>query len=216
MNDEKRAELLMDHYKDTFTLIHFHWKARNRFFLFILVLMSAMAMDTAKPGSLAAVANGYVEKNLSVESNSETSQKVTVPTLDFSAVGTLCWFVLLCLVIQYYQRSMFVDRQYNYISQLEDQICTLMGADYVTREGKAYHSRTGVYDPNQPGRRPLFLKGVGPLYVWVFPLLLCVSVVVKLWFAGQWCAWNAWFNVVLGMGIILYSVLYMRWVKCRK
>ena len=74
MNDEKRAELLMDHYKDTFTLIHFHWKARNRFFLFILVLMSAMAMDTAKPGSLAAVANGYVEKPIRTR---EFIEKVT-------------------------------------------------------------------------------------------------------------------------------------------
>jgi len=30
MTDEKRAELLMDHYKDTFGHLQTHWKVRNR------------------------------------------------------------------------------------------------------------------------------------------------------------------------------------------
>ena len=217
MNDDKRAELLMDHYKDTFEHILFHWKARNRLFLFILTLLAAMTVDAAKPGSLTDAANAYLSKTLPVEAKTGVQSQPTRLTVDFSAVGALCWFVLLCLVIQYYQRSILVDRQYNYIGELENQLCSLLGGDFVTREGKAYRSATGVYHPQQSGGRPLFLEAVGPLYVWVFPCLLCGFVVVRLWLAGwHWVEWVCWLNLGLGVAIVAYSILYMRWVKFRK
>jgi hypothetical protein len=217
MNDEKLAELLMDHYKDTFEQILFHWKARNRLFLFILFVVCVMAIDSTKPGSVANVANAYLAKTLTVEAKSAGEAQTTIPTLDFSAVGILCWFVLLCLMIQYYQRSIQVDRQYNYIANLEEHLCTLLGDDFVTREGRAYRSTTGIYNKSQLAKRPLFLEAVGPLYLWVFPISLCGFVILKAWLAGwQPGDLTFWINIGLEFAIILYSVFYMRWVAYRK
>ncbi len=42
MKKEKLAALLLDHHKDTFQIILYHWKVRNRLFLFILILLALM------------------------------------------------------------------------------------------------------------------------------------------------------------------------------
>ena len=211
MDDGKRAELLMEHYKDTFEHILYHWKARNRLFAFILILLAVLALDLARPGSLAEVANAYIAKTLTADSAPAATK---LPALDFSAVGSLSWFALLCLVIQYYQRSIHVDRQYKYIGSVEQKLSELAGDDaFITREGKAYLSTSGAGDANVEGKRPLYLRAVGPLYVYVFPVVLSLFVLGSLW-RGGWhpCEITFWLNVVFGLAIVSYNALYLRWV----
>jgi hypothetical protein len=110
MDDGKRAELLLDHYRDTFEQINSHWKLRNKLFIFILILLTVLAIDWAKPGLLTQVANDFIAKTVTPDP-AKAQQPAAPLALDFSAVGALSWFILVCLVIQYYQRSIFVDRQ---------------------------------------------------------------------------------------------------------
>lgn len=204
MNKEKRAELLMDHYKDTFQHILLHWKARNRLFVFVLIIIAIMALDLVSPGSLSKLVNGYIEKSLQ-----------NPPTFDFEVIGSIVWFLLLSIVIQYYQRSILVDRQYKYIHKLEEQICADMGGDFITREGKSYFSKTGVAD--KQGKQPLFTRAVGPLYVYFFPVLLIFFVIMKLIHENFWPnKVTDYFNIVVGVLIISYNIFYMMWVKFRK
>lgn len=208
MNDDKRAELLMDHYNDTFEHILSYWKTRNRLFGLILALLTLLALDWAKPGSLAQVANAWINKTLACQNGN-------VPVLDFSAVGALAWFFLLCLVIQYYQRSIHVDRQYNYISDIEEKLCAMMGGEFVTREGKSYFSAKGVYKGSKE-KRPLYLRAVGPLYVYVFPVVMTLFVLCGLW-RGGWHPNHVsfWLNALFGLAIAYYNVIYLRWVARR-
>jgi len=162
MKKERRAELLLDHYKDTFQLILYHWKARNRLFLFILILLALIALDFYSPNSISQWVNAFIKKNLGYD----------VPILDFEIMGTVVIFLLLTLVIEYYKRSINVDRQYRYLTSVEEDICHAMGGDYVTREGKSYFSRTGVPEADGKNKRPLYLRFVGPLYTYFFPLVL--------------------------------------------
>ena len=210
MTDGKRADLLMEHYKETFEHILYHWKLRNRLFVFILILLAALGLDAAKPGSLAIVANGYIAKSLSSDSQPGGGE-VGTPALEFSAVGSLAWFVLLCLVIQYYQRSIHVDRQFNYIADVEKRLCDMLGEQFVTREGKGYYSRTGVCDGD--GKRPLYLRAVGPLYIYAFPALLSAFVVFKV-YRDNWypSVSTDWLNAAIAVAIVAYSALYMKWV----
>ena len=217
MTDEKRAELLMDHYKDTFGHLQAHWKVRNRLFMYMLVLVCVLALDTAKPGSLAEIGNRALNKALPAQPDARSKLPPPALVLDFSVVGSIGWFVLLCLVVQYYQRSVHVDRQYNYVDHLEKQICGLMGEDCVTREGRSYFSRKGVWEEDDGDCRPTYLRAVGLLYVYAFPALLSAFVVAKLYQDhGALPGFTYLLNLVLGLAIVTYSVLYLRWVIKRK
>jgi hypothetical protein len=210
MKDEKRAELLLDHYKDTFQHILYHWKVRNRLFVYVLILLAVIALDTYQPGMLSELVNAYIAKTLQ-------SAGQGAPALDFAVIRSAAWFLLLSLVIQYYQRSINVDRQYMYIANLEEQICDTMGGDFVTREGKAYSSVTGVFERGEKSKRPLFLQSVGPLYTLFFPLILIIFVGFKL--VREELPPKQitdWFNIVIGLVIVLYNVFYVIWVRYRK
>ena len=210
MKDEKCAELLLDHYKDTFQHILYHWRARNRLFVYILILLAVIALDTYQTGMLSDLVNAYVAKTLE-------SPGQEAPCLDFAVIRSAAWFLLLSLVIQYYQRSISVDRQYQYIANLEEQICQIMGGDFVTREGKAYFSKTGAFKRGEESRRPLFLQAVGPLYTYFFPLILTVFVGFKLVTEALPPKQTTdWFDMVIGLVIILYNVFYVAWVTRRK
>lgn len=208
ITDEKRAELLMDHYKDTFQHILYHWKVRNRLFIFVLILLAIMALDTYSPGSLSKLINGYIAKKYEIGSAAD-------PAFEFKVIGSAAWFLLLSLVINYYQRSIFVDRQYNYIHNLENQINTIMGSEYVTREGKAYFSKKGV--ASDVGKQPILIRAVGPLYVYLFPLLLFLFIGYKIYseeFNPK--SFTYCFNLFVGVLILLYTFYYVVWVKFRR
>ncbi len=216
MNDEKRAELLMEHYCATYENIQNYWKIRNRLFLFILALLTMLALDWAQPDSLGTVANSLLTAVLTNDS-STAAHVAAVPKIAFSVIGTLSWFILLCLVIQYYQRSIHVDRLYRYISDIEEKLCAEMGGDYITREGKAYFSEQGVYKKGITGKRPYFLRAVGPLYVYAFPVVLIIFAVYGL----TRCGWHptriaCWLNFLFGLGVIFYNLAYLRWVAFKK
>jgi len=211
--DGKRAELLLDHYKDTFEHILYHWKVRNRLFIFIIIVIALMGLDLYEPGVLSQYVNAYIAKTLELSVSPEAPQNTL--SFDFNIVGSAAWFILLALVIEYYHKSIHVDRQYNYITKLEEQICAEMKGDFVTREGKAYSSRTGV--AGDGGRRPVFLRAIGPMYVYCFPILLMIFVCVKV-YKENVCPKNStdWFNVIVACGMVFYNLLYLRWGFCRK
>jgi len=233
MSDEvdagKRAELLIDHYKDTFGILQSHWKVRNRLFMYILILIAVIALDSitvkstqtqidpseAVSGSaesqkgrqrlLSSLVNDFIEMKLKAKDK-------TFDPIDFPVIDMMARFLLLCLVIQYYQRSIFVDRQYRYIHNLESNLCSFLGEDFVTREGKSYFSRTGS-PTDQNGKRPVFLRSVGKLYVYVFPTVLIAFVIWRL-FERDLLSKSLLVNVIsflLSASIVFYNMLYLYW-----
>lgn len=206
MSKEKRAELLMSHYKDTFEHILYHWKVRNRLFMYVLLLLAIMALDIYSPSSIARVINDYLAQKL------DKANQVS-PIFHFKVIGTAVWFLLLSLIISYYQRSILVDRLYRYIANLEEQICKSMDGDFVTREGKAYLSKHGVFNPNEIGPRPLFIRAIGPLYIYIFPALLMAFVVIK--FLQEFPSFDAvtdYLNLIFGIMIVVYNIFYLIWI----
>ena len=221
MNDDKRAELLMDHYRDSFGILLGHWKSRNRLFMYALIVMALIALNGLSPGSLDSMINAYIRDNI-------LKGPADYTPLNFAIVDLIARFVLLCLVINYFQRSILVDRSYKYIHRLESRIRILTGEPCFDREGKAYFSRSG--DPNdqpQPAPpeagaqatrpkddRPLALRWIGCLYIYAFPVLLCVLVI---WQSYTW-DFDAKqvvigiFSAVCSLAIVIYSASYMLWV----
>ncbi|MDZ7340457.1 MAG: hypothetical protein ONB27_03800 [candidate division KSB1 bacterium] len=206
MTKEKRAELLLDHYKDTFQLTLYHWKARNRLFLFILILLALMALDFYSPNAISRWVNAFITQNLGQD----------VPTLDFEIMGTVMIFLLLTLVIEYYKRSINVDRQYRYLISIEESICDAMDGDYIAREGKSYFSRTGVPETDGKNRRPIYLRCVGPLYTYFFPVILILLLGYKIYHDFPPIKITAALNTIFSLLIIVYNFLYLVWALRKK
>ena len=224
MTDDKKAELLLVHYNDTFQHILFHWNARNRLFFFILCLMLFMTLDITSPQSFPTLLRHWVYSQVDMDkqataddSKGEASNKHNHHELiRFDAITSAVWFVLLCLVINYYQRSIHVDRQYRYIEGVEEQICELLGEDSVTREGRSYKSISGSVTDGEG--RPFFLKLLGAMYTNVFPIVLLCFVVFKLiseWlqyglslsFDGE-VSWGFICDLGIAIGLLCYTFGY--------
>ena len=207
MNKEKRAELLLDHYKDSFRHTLSNWNARNRLFMFVLILLAFIALDIYSPGLIKSLINAYIAKTVGTDA----------PKFDFDVVGSVIWFLLLSLVIQYYKRSIQVDRQFKYLGNIEKRLARAMDGQYITREGKAYFSRTGVPQVGEDNKRPLYLRAVGPLYTYFFPSALTILVVVKI-FKVDWPSAKVthYFDTIIGLTMILYNAFYVRWIVSKK
>jgi len=207
MNKEKRAELLLDHYKDSYQHTLTNWNARNRLFMFVLILLAFIAMDIYSPGLISKLVNAYIAN--------ATNERA--PALDFNVVGSVIWFLLLSLVIQYYKRSIQVDRQFKYIGNIEKQLARAMDGQYITREGKAYFSRTGVPQAGNDNLRPLYLRAVGPLYTYFFPSVLTILVIVKIYRVDWPSAKVAhYLDGIIGLIMIVYNAFYVRWIVSKK
>ncbi len=211
LKPKDRLDLLVGHYDGTFDNLQNHWKARNRLFMYALILLALIGIDLCSPGSLAELVNGYLKKKFIDPADNWHA-------LDFSAVAFVVHFVLLCVVIQYYQRSIRVDRLYRYLQSIEQRICQVSGETIIAREGKAYFSRHGVPTESDTDERPLFLRSVGPLYTYVFPLILIVLMVcgivrnaktIKDFPVGP-------LTLLCCIAVIFYSILSVYWIRCEK
>lgn len=205
ISNEKRAELLLQHHQDTFQVILYNTKIRNRLFIYSLFILALLIFDAFSPNSLTELFNIYI-KNIFGDQ----------VKLNFSIIFSAIWFLLLCLVIEYYKRSIHVDRQFRYLGNVEKDLNTVLGAEFITREGKAYDSKTGVPSENETNQRPLCLKAIGPLYTYVFPITLSGIIIWKIVNSFSFKSGSTIFNGVIGGVIIIYSILYLCWIKSGK
>jgi len=69
VDDATKAELLLNHYNDTMQLTLRQWRARNRLFLFLLLLLAAMAIDLCTDASIGDAINAYLDNLLGRNGN---------------------------------------------------------------------------------------------------------------------------------------------------
>jgi hypothetical protein len=270
IDKEKAAELLMDHYNATSAIVRSELRSRDRFFMYVLLVIAIIGVDACSPRSLSTLVNGYIETHILADGQTRSEKPAAgaqvagenagapgavaiAPTgppaprrpeqwqgLDFSAIDMLVRFLLLCLLISYYQKSIQVKRRFAYVGFLEREICKLMRADgdvcLISRDGKSYYSRTG--DPTGRRGRPWYLLGVRPLYVWLLPPVVCFLAVCLAWpsvlflltvdvsflyakiseaFAGSFdVAYlkpviTAAISAACCLGMVFYSLMYLLW-----
>lgn len=195
--DENLLSLLHDHYKETFAHIQDYLKLRNRLFAYILVVVTLMLFQMYSPsGSERAISELLTEK-----------LKLNTP-IDISFLASIIWFALLSLVVRYYQTVVHIERQYDYIHKLEDQISPEYNGKAFTREGRSYLKEY-----------PLFSSWTWTLYTIVFPSLLSIVVIIKI--IGeirQAVGVNVLLsvNVIIALAIFLSSLFYVLLVHFKK
>jgi hypothetical protein len=163
LSDAKLA-ILSDHYKDSQSAIEQNVKNRDRSFFFILVLFGVMAFQFFSPEQSSSVLAQLVDKQLGVNAN-----------LSLNYLGSVVWFGLFAVIIRYYQIVINLEKQYNYIHDIEEELAKEYDGKAFTREGKSYLKNY-----------PKFSEWLHIVYRIVFPILLLVSVSIKI--VAEWTA----------------------------
>jgi len=129
MDENKKIELLCDHYKDTFTHIKEALKLRDKLFIGVLFLVAIFLFQLYSPKDYGDSISTLISTQLSTKNN-----------IDLEFISTLLWFILLATSIKYYQTVVFIERQYDYIHSLEELISSSFDKKAFTREGGSYLS----------------------------------------------------------------------------
>ena len=158
VSDDKKFEILNDHYKDTFTHAISYRKQRDRLFLYLLLVLAIMFVQVSSPDNSTALISGLLSKKLGKSI-----------ALEASFIKLLVWFLLFSLVLKYYQLVVVIERQYAYLHKLEKELASYYLSQVAfTREGKSYLENY-----------PKLSDWADRLYVWVFPTLFLFFISAK-------------------------------------
>ncbi len=196
VSDDTKLEALLDHYNDTFKYIREYAKIRERLFLFALIVVAIMFFDITAAADSTAVISEIIEKKVGL--------KIAIKP---AFIESILWFSLLSITIRYFQMTVLVQRQYDYMHELEDKLCKL-GGNFFYREGKAYKE---AY--------PLFSRWTGFLYTIAFPVILIVVISIKTY--NEYLTRNAlginyFINLAFFVMIVLSVLLYWLQIHFKK
>lgn len=194
--------ILYDHYKETCALIGESVKRRDRVMFFVVIAVGFFAFQTIFPSAADHAVTDFLNFKFGL-----TLQ------IDLSIIGNIVWLSVLLFALRYFQTAVFVERQYDYIHDVEDKFNKAVGLDLITREGKAYLNKY-----------PKFSDWMWMLYTIVFPTLLLVVTSIKV--VSEWLRlpasgfsfgllFNTLIFVLLFVSITLYLAM-LHWKKAKK
>lgn len=162
--ENEKLQLLHDHYKETFALIHDREQQRDRLFLVVIGLYGLLALAI-----LFSISFNTVLKNVEV-----AGTKVDLSTLPAGAILGALWAFTFTITLRYCQVSIVVERQYSYLHSIEEHVSAELGGDGIyEREGRAYLENY-----------PAFSTWAWISYAYTFPLILTlvtIALIVTEW-----------------------------------
>jgi hypothetical protein len=181
-------EILYDHYKETCNITAEVIKRRDRLLIYVVLTLALLVIQGILP-----------EVSVSTLNNILNHQFGITTSIDLSIIGSALWFLLLLFILRYCQTSIFIERQYTYLHELEGRIENGL----ISREGKSYLSNY-----------PIFSDWMWLLYTVIFPALLILVVLVKAGSEITFACFNGWsfttsFNLIISVLIIVSVSLYL-------
>ena len=195
ISEEKKIEIYYDHYKDTFQYQIKYLENRNRYFLSSLVLVTLLFFVIVEPNVSKEINESYLKIHL------DKTIKI-----DFAYFNHFLLFSLMWVLILYFQSTLTIEKNYKYINILEDGLTKEMSPLIISREGKFYS-----------GEKPFFVKAIGYVYKYLYPLSIVTSIFFKLVFEikeyhyGQLKIQNLIIDIFLCLLIIFITSKYVRW-----
>mgnify|MGYP001563594331 CR=1 FL=1 len=195
IDDNKKLEVLHDHYKESFLYIREREKQRDRLFMFVIALIGLLWVEIQYsyifPGVLRNIKLEFVELNVSI--------------MPISVFLDITWTYLFVVVLKYCQVSINIEGQYNYLHNLEEKISNFFQDEKIyCREGKAYLDNY-----------PLFSNLVWMFYVFFFPQIVIISTILIIYFEWSWipliheiAKYHLIYDSVLALGITLSFFFY--------
>jgi len=131
--DIKLIEVLSQHYSETFELLHKIVARRDRLFLYILLVIFVLLLYMSSPSVMSEWVNTFFNKQVNGAPNSNM-----LPLIDVSVIGVVLLLGLLSLSHTYFQTVLHVERQYDYVYQLEQELSSHFAGRAFIREGDHY------------------------------------------------------------------------------
>jgi len=191
VSDEIRLEVLHDHYKDSFNLIREREKQRDRLFLIIITLIGLLYFELAYPEMVKHIIR-------QAEAGGVTVDLSAVPISIFLSVT---WTILFALALRYCQSSILIERQYDYLHTVENQLAKIAGNDSMfQREGKSYLDQY-----------PVFSNWAWIFYTMLFPAIILLVVIMALLLETEKINGPQYmfvYDSVIASGLTLTFILY--------
>lgn len=151
---DKVVSLLYEHYKDTFSHIREREKKRTRLFLLVLITLGLLVLQLNFALTLDQVLKEVIVVGLSMSINQ-------IPS---AALVSISWALLVVFLMQYYQVTLHIEKQYDYLHQLESELNRVLDNKIcISRESNGYMTEKGS----------LFRH-----WIWLFYTLLIPIIIV--------------------------------------
>ena len=129
LSEEKVLDVILEHYKETNTLSKTAQKDRNKYFIYFCLAELILLFVIQFPDNFGRIFSGYFEYKIGIDIS-----------LDLKAIQSLIWVMSVYAQMHYYQRSVYIEWLYPYISHLEHKLSSMGFEEVFSREGKAYAS----------------------------------------------------------------------------
>jgi ABC-type multidrug transport system fused ATPase/permease subunit len=157
-SEDAKFEAIYNHYVDSVGVVRSQTAQRDRLLAITILILAVMSFQIFLPQESGSILSEFVQKKLDVDQG-----------INLAFLGTVLWFALLSTTLRYFQTVVYIERQYAYIHQVEEQISEHFPRPLFTREGHSYLQNY-----------PLFANWAWSLYTIAFPLGLVLAVVWKL------------------------------------
>jgi len=154
ISDDSKFNAACNHYKDTYEIHARTLHQRNLTFLLTLIVAVTFALQIPYSALVHEAIHSLI---------SNSPAKIKIP-IGGNFLISMMWALLLGTSIRYFQLSLQVERQYEYLHLLEyDLKKYFSGTRFFTREGTSYLNNY-----------PLYSNWIWLLYSTVFPTLLLI------------------------------------------
>ena len=187
---DTKLQILAEHYKNTFDFLQNNLKQRNRLFLYVLCILILLLFQLYTPQEASDLMSQFISSKLNMSAQ-----------INILFIQSIIWFGLLATTLKYFQSVVFIERQYNYIHQLEEQLSKEYEKKAFTREGDSYLKDY-----------PTFLNWASCLYTIFFPVILLTISSSKIISECKMLGFKqilVWFNVVFFLCIAISVILYL-------
>ncbi len=193
--EDARLTLMVGHYNETFKMLKQDAARRDRLFLYILLLLVGVLFHMLAPD----VVTGLLGRLVQAQTGLDDAAGVT-DVLDVTFIGVMLWFGLLSLAHTYYQTVLHVERQYDYLYQLETRLSDYFEGQAFTREGAHYRAH-----------RYLFSSWTKMIFWVLFPLflLLVVSYRLRTLIASPGSPMYFWVMILITTALLVSTGLYL-------
>lgn len=174
-----------DHYKDTFSILKGYLKKRDTLTIVIFLMIIVILFQIQAPCETESIAKAYIDN---------TIKGVNV---DFKYINSVVHIVFLWVVMQYYQITLTIEKNYDYLHEVESKLSSPRGFE-IKRESVNYLDSY-----------PWLKSIVNIIYKLLFPILIIATALLKIVIEyGQQYEF-VWFDtLILGL-IVFLSLLYL-------
>ena len=206
MSEEVKFQALHEHYRDTFRIIREEIKRRGKLMKIIFIVLMFGILFAFWPSELASALLQIFSARLGVELNANFFPLS-------SAIGIAIWFVLLSVVVRYMQTVVYLERQYEYIHRIEEELHGHYKSSSAafTREGKSYLEEY-----------PTFSNLTHLSYTKIFPFALIIIICLNT--IGEWTPFpqtklllaSSCINTAIAIYISILIFFYIEFMRQKK